>query len=91
VFPPDEEYETLQAGDAFLLCSDGLVIDKGETADERWGKSLVGTRDLKAAAEEIVLSAYSAGSTDNITVVLATYGALERTSVKRASALPTGR
>ncbi len=58
---------TMQHGDLFLLCSDGLtdMVEDGAIRD-----TLVAPRDLGWKAEELVRLAKSGGGRDNITVVL---------------------
>jgi len=57
----------VQAGDLFLLCSDGLttMIEDDEIRD-----LLSATRDLEQAGKGLVKAANKAGGEDNITVVL---------------------
>lgn len=78
IFPEEEMYYTLHEGEALLLCSDGLLTDKISTEYKTLEDYIVGTRSLKSAAEQLVAYAYDSGSADNITVVLACYGHLER-------------
>ncbi|MGE5354025.1 MAG: PP2C family protein-serine/threonine phosphatase [Acidobacteriota bacterium] len=78
IFPEEEMYFTLHEGEALLLCSDGLLTDKVSTEYKTLEDYIVGTRSLKNAAEQLVAYAYDSGSADNITVVLAGYGHLER-------------
>ncbi len=56
-----------QAGDVFLLCSDGLTSMVGEG---RLAEVLRGARSLEEAGRELVRAANAAGGADNITVVL---------------------
>ncbi|HET7682559.1 MAG TPA: protein phosphatase 2C domain-containing protein [Marmoricola sp.] len=64
---PDAHTVTLQDGDRLLFCSDGCsgVLDDDAMAD------ILGAGELEAAAAELVRSALEAGSSDNVTVVLA--------------------
>jgi protein phosphatase len=64
---PDLAEMTPQAGDVFVLCSDGLTthVGDGEIAEQ------VGDgRDLDAAAARLVEAANRAGGFDNVTVLL---------------------
>jgi protein phosphatase len=64
---PDLAEMTPQAGDVFVLCSDGLTthVGDGEIAEQ------VGDgRDLDAAAARLVEAANRDGGFDNVTVLL---------------------
>jgi protein phosphatase len=64
---PDLQVHDVKVGDRVLLCSDGL---SGFVSDERIGRALsVGTAD--SVARELTQLALEAGSTDNVTVVVA--------------------
>jgi PPM family protein phosphatase len=56
-----------QAGDVFLLCSDGL---SGMVPEERIAEIIAGAPDLKRAGQELISEANERGGRDNITVVL---------------------
>lgn len=60
--------EDWKAGDILLLCSDGLC---GVLTDAQLASHLMDAADLSAACDSLVQHALDAGSTDNITVVLA--------------------
>jgi protein phosphatase len=77
-FPPDAPHYTLSEQDGFLLCSDGLIVDKLQDQEELFKSYMLGTPDLQTAAESLVSLAYYSGSTDNISAVLAEAGTLER-------------
>jgi protein phosphatase len=68
---PDVDVDTFtvepQAGDVFLLCSDGLTSMVGDEAILRIVEQHGG--DLDAAARELIASANKGGGEDNITVV----------------------
>ena len=57
----------LQAGDRFLLCSDGL---HDLVADEEIGRVVAGAGDEHAACEQLIALAKERGGHDNITVGL---------------------
>lgn len=77
-FPEDEPYYSLNEEDGFLLCSDGLIVDKLQDQKQLFKSYMLGTPDLQTAAESLVSLAYYSGSTDNISAVLAEVGTLER-------------
>ena len=68
---PDVEVDTYtvtgRAGDAFMLCSDGLT---GMVADDELRSILESADSLDEAAEALVRAANQSGGKDNITVVL---------------------
>jgi type VI secretion system protein ImpM len=63
------DYNTgaLQAGDRFLLCSDGL---HGSLAHEQLREILIGDSDARATVDLLVEGAVKAGSRDNITALV---------------------
>lgn len=67
--------EDLREGDRVLLCSDGL---HGRVSDEAIAQILGSAGDVAVASEELIAAAVSAGSPDDITVVVAECGPLER-------------
>lgn len=82
IFPDVIPYENLKEGDAFLLCCDGLILDKSKQDDEHFKKYIIGTNSFKVAAENLISFAYLNGSNDNISVILAAYGKLKRKRLK---------
>jgi serine/threonine protein phosphatase PrpC len=64
----DTRLEQPRAGDAYLLCSDGL---SGPVTDPDMADILMGTNDLKTAASRLIAKGNENGGPDNITVVLA--------------------
>lgn len=77
-FPEDRSTFSLKEKEGFLLCSDGLIVDKLQDQKKLFMSYMLGTPDLKTAAESLVSLAYYSGSTDNISAVLAEVGTLER-------------
>ncbi len=63
---PDVRIETIEAGDVFLLCSDGLsdVVSRHEM------DNVLRTLGPRRACETLVARAYMGGGTDNITAVV---------------------
>jgi protein phosphatase len=64
---PSLREETLMDGDLFLLCSDGV---HGRLDATSIASILAGSRDPRAAAEQLVFTAISRGTTDNSTAVV---------------------
>jgi protein phosphatase len=77
-FPKEKPYYDLKNGDGFLLCSDGLIVDKMDEQEKLFASYMVGTTDLRTAAESLVSLAYHSGSSDNISVVMAEAGTITR-------------
>jgi PPM family protein phosphatase len=78
IFPREDRTFTLAEGEGFLLCSDGLISDKSADQQVQLEVLFRTTQGLQEASENMVNSALEAGSTDNISVVLATFGAFRR-------------
>jgi len=78
IFPKTLPYESLKSGEAFILCSDGMILDKSSENNENFKDYLVNTKKLKDVAENLVSHAYNEGSDDNITVALCSIGKLEK-------------
>lgn len=77
-FPKEDDYYALKEQDGFMLCSDGLIVDKLPDQKQLFKSYMLGTPDLQTAAESLVSLGYYSGSTDNISVVLAEAGTLKR-------------
>jgi len=58
----------VQAGDIYIMCSDGL---SGMVTDEQIHEVVMKTADLNQAAKTLIAMANEAGGVDNITVILA--------------------
>jgi len=82
IFPKNGTYFSLKSGDAFLVCTDGLITDKIEKDTNDFKNYLIGTKTLEQAAKNLISYAFYAGSTDNISVVLAEIGELKRKKIK---------
>jgi protein phosphatase len=75
-----------QAGDVYLLCSDGLTSMLG---DDRVRELLAGAATLEQAGIALIDAANEAGGRDNITVVLLRLDALAEASLHPAYDQPT--
>ena len=64
---PDVITVTLQAGDRFLLCSDGLT---GVVNDEKLLEYVDGQTDMQVCAEGLGQLALDSGSRDNVSCVM---------------------
>jgi serine/threonine protein phosphatase PrpC len=68
---PDVDSQSLQDGDAVLLCSDGLTT---EVDDQTLARLLAASADPQQACDRLVAEALRNGGSDNITVVALHYG-----------------
>jgi len=91
IFPKDKRFETLHNGEVFLLCSDGLILDKSNASATPFKEFIIASHNLKDASQKLISYAYQNGSTDNITCVLAEYGNLKRIAIKGDNNLKTTR
>lgn len=64
---PDVLAADVEAGDLWLLCSDGLT---GMVDDEEIARTLQETKDLNKMADSLMKKALDAGGRDNVTLVL---------------------
>lgn len=74
IYPYPDASKQLLPGQWFLLCSDGLLPDSIESNPRLMLRIVQKSPDLQAACHKLIDKASKEGSTDNITVVLATYG-----------------
>jgi protein phosphatase len=63
--------EALEAGDVYLVCSDGLW---GSVPDKKMKETIRSTTDIEAACQLLIDAANEAGGPDNITAVLVKVG-----------------
>jgi len=78
IYPVDKDYYSLNEGHGFLICTDGLIIDKVIDNQTWMVDYLLGTKTLKDAAENMVCHAFYNDSNDNISVVLFEFGGFRR-------------
>ena len=86
IFPVKERWFTLEEGDGFLLCSDGLILDK--VADREAALEQIARENpaLPESAEAMISAVLAAGSSDNISVVLARWRSSEEAAAPPADA-----
>jgi len=75
--------EELREGDRVLICSDGLY---GPVPDDSIAHILRTSGDVAVAAEKLIAAAVSGGGSDDVTVVVAECGRLEREPPGRSTA-----
>lgn len=86
IFPLEGEAVELEPDTAFLLCSDGLILNEPEEhTNQRLIDDYTGAPDLLMGVEQLIDHAYNLGSADNITVVVAEYGKIPRTGRRKTS------
>jgi PPM family protein phosphatase len=75
IFPVEKDCLTLQSPSGFILCSDGMILNKAENLNDYKLKEIFLGRDkLSGIAEKLINYAYSSGSGDNITAVVVRFG-----------------
>ena len=77
-FPIDSDYSELSEDGAFLLCSDGLINDKAATNSSLFNNYIVGSGGNDEAAKQLAYYAYHYGSSDNITVLIVSFGKFKK-------------
>ena len=82
IFPHHKHYEKLKWDEGFLICSDGLIVEK-QNVSNSWMVDLITQHTtLKSAAEALIEHAYKSGSDDNISVVLYEHMDFERVKIE---------
>ena len=71
IYPSSATFSDLVEGEGFLLCSDGLLLDKSQDENDRFLKCLNESESLEIFVENLISSTYDLGSTDNITCIAA--------------------
>lgn len=69
IYPQHSPAQKLNKGEGFLLCSDGLLLDKYGHEEERFYKYFVESKTISEFIENLIFDAYEMGSKDNITCV----------------------
>lgn len=64
---PDVHVQAIQAGDRFLLCTDGL---HGVVTDDKIMQYMAGQRECQACADGLVQLALDSGSRDNVSCIV---------------------
>jgi protein phosphatase len=81
IFPELEEYMVLDSDVAFLLCSDGLILNgTDDDNDSRIYQTYFSIKNLAKTPDAMIEEAYELGSNDNITVVVMEQGMLKKES-----------
>lgn len=89
IFPLNTKYSKLQDGDSFMLCSDGLILDKINTNAQLFKNYVLGSGGPVEAVNNLVGYAFEAGSKDNISAIVIKAGEKEYEQLKLKSyALP---
>jgi len=82
LYPSSENALTLNEGDLFLLCSDGLIIDKTKEYSDFFEDMIYSDKSLATVLQNLVNWALENGSTDNISIVLGLNGTLKERESK---------
>jgi PPM family protein phosphatase len=73
IYPLENKSQALEEGDIFLLCSDGMIVNKSASIDHILKKFLKKKNSLREISEKLIKWAIENGSDDNISVVLGKY------------------
>ncbi len=69
LYPVDSDATQLKIGDEFLLCSDGLILDKTDSQNKTITKYMKKVYPLNWKVKQLVSKIYRSGSEDNITAL----------------------
>ena len=83
IYPENGDSENLKEGDLFLLCSDGLIIDKVKDYSGLFFDFFDHKKALKKIARNLVDWALYNGSEDNVSVVLGKYGSIKKGEIDK--------
>lgn len=78
IFPENDSYNKLNEGDLFLLCSDGLIIDKTEDLKMVFKDFIDNKKSIEKIAGNLVEWAFNKGSQDNISVIIGSAGSIRK-------------
>jgi serine/threonine protein phosphatase PrpC len=88
IFPVETDFYTLEKPAGFILCSDGLILDKSENInDQKINEIFIKNNHLPDITRKLIDYAYSGDSSDNITVIVVKAGDWARNR-KNRSKLP---
>ena len=68
LFPESGDFEVLKTGTYFLLCSDGLILNKAKNDFGHLQSVILQQRRVEDAVSLLIKNAFESGSTDNIAV-----------------------
>jgi len=84
IFPKEKGYFKLKENSGFMLCSDGLLVDKSENNPSMFQKICTNSKKFKDNVEQLISYAFYNGSTDNISIICIEYGKIK----KRKNSIP---
>lgn len=70
IFPVSEPYRTFLNKTTWLLCSDGLIVNKADDYNDYLAKEFLKNDTIKTTSHRLVNNALKEGSTDNISLIL---------------------
>jgi len=78
IFPSGNDLGVIREGDLFLLCSDGLIIDKIGDLTKNFVEIIGRNTNLRDISRKLIEWALENGSDDNISVVLGLWGSMQK-------------
>jgi len=73
IYPKENKSKVLEEGDIFLLCSDGMIVNKSDDMGPILKKILKKRNSMREISDKLIKWALDNGSDDNISVVLGKY------------------
>lgn len=68
IFPVEKDYLDLDEDVYFMLCSDGMILDKSDSDQTKLMQMIAKNNTVQNAVTDLISYAYSEGSQDNISV-----------------------
>jgi len=81
IYPENGDSENIKEGDTFLLCSDGLILDKVKDYSGHFFDFINHKKSLKKIGRDLVDWALNNGSDDNVSVVLGRQGSIKKSEI----------
>ncbi len=91
IFPVTEPYRTFSNNTMWVLCSDGLIVNKTDDYNDYLAKEIHKKDSIQTIAQRLVKNALKNGSTDNISVILVQAQALPEVTEKKTIRIKSRR
>lgn len=71
IYPKSSPFQNVKSGEGFLLCTDGLLLNKYGDEQDRFYKYFVEAKTNEEFVDKLISNSYEMGSDDNITCISA--------------------